>query len=233
MKTLLAMAICLPILASAQGQQGRFGAADRALNETYRAIMKKLPPRTTAALRESQRAWIEFRDANAAFAASMPNGGSQATVNQKALDTERRVAFLTTHFASGAQIGGDPDKIALSNVDQQLNEEYRVALAGLPGAGGEVLRSTQRAWVVVRDADLNALVAVGAVRNDNGSWAILRAIGEMRVRPSAVWLCSARASVAVVVMMVFPATAALIRATIALAETNFFPAKWPQRLAST
>lgn len=37
-------------------------AADKALNRTWQKLMKALPPSEQAALKESQKAWLRFRD---------------------------------------------------------------------------------------------------------------------------------------------------------------------------
>ena len=53
-------------------------AADAALNEAYRRIVARLgtDTATLGQLREAQRAWIAFRDAECTFAASGVEGGS-------------------------------------------------------------------------------------------------------------------------------------------------------------
>ncbi|WP_108660502.1 lysozyme inhibitor LprI family protein [Acuticoccus kandeliae] len=55
-----------------------YGAADAALNTHYEAILSRLDGNDAAidALRAAQRAWITFRDAECAFAASGVEGGS-------------------------------------------------------------------------------------------------------------------------------------------------------------
>jgi lysozyme inhibitor LprI len=53
-----------------------FEKADTDLNSTYAALMAKLPDaESKLKLKESQRAWIAFRDAEAAFAADQFRGG--------------------------------------------------------------------------------------------------------------------------------------------------------------
>ena len=54
-----------------------FEKADAELNSAYAALMAKLPDAEgKEKLKESQRAWIAFRDAEAAFAADQVCGGS-------------------------------------------------------------------------------------------------------------------------------------------------------------
>ena len=56
-----------------------FHKADAELNSTYAALMAKLPDaESKQKLKESQRAWLAFRDAEAAFQADGERGGSMA-----------------------------------------------------------------------------------------------------------------------------------------------------------
>ncbi len=58
-----------------------FQKVDAKLNSTYAALTAKLPDaESKRKLKESQRAWIAFRDAEAAFAADQFRGGSAAPV---------------------------------------------------------------------------------------------------------------------------------------------------------
>src|SRR6266540_345603 len=53
--------------------------ADSELNKTYEALLTKLPDaESKQKLKESQRAWLAFRDAEAAFQADGERGGSIA-----------------------------------------------------------------------------------------------------------------------------------------------------------
>ena len=53
---------------------------DARLNKAYKALMAELSPARKKQLREAQRAWIKFRDANCAFYGD-PDGGSLARVS--------------------------------------------------------------------------------------------------------------------------------------------------------
>jgi uncharacterized protein YecT (DUF1311 family) len=76
-----------------------FHKADAELNRTYEALMAKLPDaESKQKLKESQRAWIAFRDAEAAFAAG---GGTMAPTLRYATMTElteQRIKQLKSHF---------------------------------------------------------------------------------------------------------------------------------------
>lgn len=56
-----------------------FEKADTELNKTYEALLRKLPDaQGKEKLKQSQRAWLTFRDAEAAFASDQARGGSMA-----------------------------------------------------------------------------------------------------------------------------------------------------------
>ena len=77
--------------------------ADAELNSTYAALLAKLPDaESKRKLKESQRAWIAFRDAEAAFAADQFRGGSAAPVlrsTSMAETTEQRIKQLKADFS--------------------------------------------------------------------------------------------------------------------------------------
>jgi uncharacterized protein YecT (DUF1311 family) len=53
-----------------------FDRADARLNATYRRAMARLDQNGKAKLRDPQRAWIKFRDAECSYRASASEGGS-------------------------------------------------------------------------------------------------------------------------------------------------------------
>ena len=62
--------------------RAEFVQADTELNKTYEALLKKLPDaETKEKLKQSQRAWLAFRDAEAAFAADQARGGPMGVDN--------------------------------------------------------------------------------------------------------------------------------------------------------
>jgi uncharacterized protein YecT (DUF1311 family) len=79
-----------------------FHKADAELNSTYAALMAKLPDaESKRKLKESHRAWIAFRDAEAAFAADQFRGGSAAPVlrwTSMTETTEQRIKQLKADF---------------------------------------------------------------------------------------------------------------------------------------
>ena len=61
--------------------RAEFERADSELNKTYKALLARLPDvESKQKLKDSQRAWIAFRDAEASFAADQVRGGSAAPV---------------------------------------------------------------------------------------------------------------------------------------------------------
>jgi uncharacterized protein YecT (DUF1311 family) len=59
--------------------RAEFVQADTKLNKTYEALLKKLPDgQSKEKLKQNQRAWLAFRDAEAAFATDQTRGGSMA-----------------------------------------------------------------------------------------------------------------------------------------------------------
>lgn len=177
----LVLALLTPSATFAQDAQARFDAADAALNRAYRTITQSKEREMTSSLRESQRIWIEFRDANTALAARVITGTPNAAIGQKASDTEHRVAFLESYFIQGNKLGGDPNNNAFAVIDRLLNEEYKTVRSVLPKAGEASLLGAQRAWVATRDSDLGVLKSVGAIRATNAEWSFLRTRTEQRL----------------------------------------------------
>jgi len=66
-----------------------FEKADVKLNRTYAALMAKLPDaESKQKLKESQRAWLAFRDAETAFEVDEVRGGTMAPTIRYATMTE-------------------------------------------------------------------------------------------------------------------------------------------------
>src|SRR2546430_17598258 len=64
-----------------------FRKADADLNKAYRAVLAKVPDAEKQKLKETQRAWIASRDAEAAAAAKEANGGSIGSTRPRATRT--------------------------------------------------------------------------------------------------------------------------------------------------
>jgi uncharacterized protein YecT (DUF1311 family) len=79
-----------------------FVQADAELNKTYEALLTKLPDvGSKDKLKQSQRAWLAFRDAEAAFVANQARGGSIApTIRYETMTelTKQRIKQLKLHL---------------------------------------------------------------------------------------------------------------------------------------
>lgn len=59
-------------------ENARYEKAEAALNQVYQALMAKLDKQGQNKLRESQRAWLKYRTANAEFQADQARDGTLA-----------------------------------------------------------------------------------------------------------------------------------------------------------
>ncbi len=82
--------------------RAEFERTDAELNKTYEALLIKLPDaESKEMLKQSQRAWLAFRDAEAAFAADEARGGSMApTIRYETMTelTQQRIKQLKTRL---------------------------------------------------------------------------------------------------------------------------------------
>jgi uncharacterized protein YecT (DUF1311 family) len=82
--------------------RAEFEKADAELNKTYEALLTKLPDaEAKQKLKQSQRAWLAFRGAEAAFAADQTRGGSMApTIRHETMTelTQQRIKQLKSHL---------------------------------------------------------------------------------------------------------------------------------------
>ncbi len=104
-----AYALLLSLPAQAQSQQEMngearkdFKKADAELNTVYERIIALLPDaKSVELLRKAQRAWVAFRDANAAFHADEMRGGSAAPLlfyGQQTQLTKARIKHLQRYL---------------------------------------------------------------------------------------------------------------------------------------
>ena len=172
------LACCFPIIALAQDGQARFQAADRSLNATYGKVMRDLPLNAKNKLRDAQRLWIGFRDANAVLASAIREADTEVGAVQLAVDTEQRAAVLETYFARKER---DKDWVELFVTYPPLDETYRDALLRLSEPDAANLRRAQEAWIATRDADLRALASIDSTRAENKGATFTRTCMEQRV----------------------------------------------------
>lgn len=85
-----------------------FDAADKELNQIYAAVRARLDDVGKEKLRNAQRAWLAFRDAQAELHSDVMRGGSGARliyVGTQTSMTEQRVKELREHFAHLNNLG--------------------------------------------------------------------------------------------------------------------------------
>jgi uncharacterized protein YecT (DUF1311 family) len=82
--------------------RAEFEQADAELNKCYEALLTKLPDvEGKEKLKQSQRAWLAFRDAEAAFAADEARGGSMVPAIRYEIMaelTQQRIKQLKARF---------------------------------------------------------------------------------------------------------------------------------------
>lgn len=100
------LGLAVSALAQSQGEMNAEAArdaarADKELNKTYKELMATLDEEGAKLLKASQRAWIVYRDAEAALAADEARGGSMAPMlysSTIAHLTEQRTEILRGHM---------------------------------------------------------------------------------------------------------------------------------------
>lgn len=132
-------------------------AADQELNVVYKQVMEALSDTQKELLKQSQLAWIKYRDLCAKSEGALYEGGSiQPMIEARCVaavtkeKTERLRAMLPDEAAK-AKAGLRTlaaQKAAFEKADAQLNKVYKDYLASGPL---EVAKEAQRAWLAYRD----------------------------------------------------------------------------------
>jgi len=114
-------------------------------------------PGEEATLREAQRAWVAFRDAQCRMQSFEARGGSM----QPMIDGGCRATLTRARSAElrGPECPGDAEQAAINacldrvytRVDAALNRQWEETLRARQ-ADGEQIRAAQRAWLAYRDA---------------------------------------------------------------------------------
>lgn len=132
-------------------------------------------PGEEASLREAQRAWVTFRDAQCQGESYEARGGSMQPMlydGCRATLTRARTAELR---GPNPDCPGDADPAQLNQclerqftrADAALNRQWEETLRALP-AGAEQIRTAQRAWLTYRDAHCaSAVPSVASVETQN------------------------------------------------------------------
>jgi uncharacterized protein YecT (DUF1311 family) len=132
-------------------------------------------PGEEATLREAQRAWVSFRDAQCRLQSFEARGGTK----QPMIDSGCRATLTRARTAElrgpNSDCPGDAGATELvqclerqfTRADAELTRQYQAALTALP-AGAERTRDAQRAWLSYRDAHCAiAVPAVASVETQN------------------------------------------------------------------
>ena len=148
-------------------------AADR--EEGASRIEGDTRPGDEATLREAQRAWVSFRDANCRLQSFEARGGTM----QPMIDSGCRAALTRARTAElrgpNPECPGDGEPAQLNQclerqftrAEAELDRQYRAALTALP-SGAERIRAAQRAWLAYRTAHCaTAAPAVASVETQN------------------------------------------------------------------
>jgi uncharacterized protein YecT (DUF1311 family) len=159
--------------------------ADAELNTAYRAAIESARqadreyagladgaggpdtgPGEEATLREAQRAWVSFREADCRLESFEARGGTM----QPMIDAGCRARLTRARTAElrgpNPDCPGDPPQVEINQclerqftrADAALNRQWQETLTARPGAGAESLRTAQRAWLTYRDSHCESAV---------------------------------------------------------------------------
>jgi uncharacterized protein YecT (DUF1311 family) len=131
----------------------RYEAADAELNRIYQHLASHLSQQRRGQLKAAQKAWIVFRDHNAAFVAGTAEGGTQypiLEVSELAVMTKERTEQLNRRAVSPAEtLTGANQRYEAA--DAELNRIYQHLASQLPQQRRGQLKAAQKAWIVFRD----------------------------------------------------------------------------------
>ena len=103
--TLLSLGVAAPLQLShagsargerEQGAEQEFKVADANLNRTYQQLLSKLDETSQASVREAQRTWVAFRDAQAKASAALTSIGG--TYHTDTFEIEARVELTNARL---------------------------------------------------------------------------------------------------------------------------------------
>lgn len=160
-----AIAVCAVALAQTQMElnetaAGDFKKADEALNAAYKTAVAALTEPQKASLKETQRAWIDYRDKAAKAQAAMYEGGSiQPMIFSDAMArlTQERAAQLKAMLpdAVRARTAKLPDAASAEarkeKSDALLNRVYKAYMKDAGDPAGPLMKEAERAWITYRD----------------------------------------------------------------------------------
>ena len=172
--TLLFLAFTSALLAQSQFEMNETAEreaakADKELNQVYRKVLGSLDSEGAKLLKESQRAWIAYRDAEAKFAADEARGGSMAPMiysGTLATLTKERVKRLKQgsesaddDLATQAKALGDKAKAMVGRVES-LPERLEANRASKDDGAGTRHQVAQAFFEAYRTHNRKAALAV-------------------------------------------------------------------------
>ncbi len=150
----------------------RYEAANNELNAVYQKLLEKLDDQAKELLKTSERAWLNFRDANGALRAGDWRGGfagspvkfaALADMTRERTKLLRQMSNRMADFPweeKACRKSGQTTMemqhcidLAFQAADRELNVAYQAAMAKLDAEGKEFLKKAQRAWIAYRDAE--------------------------------------------------------------------------------
>jgi len=98
--TIAAVLMAIAVVAHAQDTRPwEYAASDKALNETYRQLQSRLNPADQIKLRDAQRLWLTFRDADCAVTSGVVGDCAMERTDQR---TEQLRSTYYTDKTGGA-----------------------------------------------------------------------------------------------------------------------------------
>jgi len=151
--------IVLPLYFSEAQQPDPFDQADASLNTEYQRALARYPYSSQETLRKAERAWIDFSNKNEALLNSLRQESlisEDEDDRRQLLEVKNRTMHLMMFFLKSGIPRYDSNEM-LRVQEDRLTASYQKCMAGL-GAGDQILlRDAERAWILYRDLDADAL----------------------------------------------------------------------------
>lgn len=137
------------------------------LNRHYRTAISKTSRSASIreALKEAQRAWIVYRDANSRFTVGLTQNNSKAVTNTLALDTIERAKFIEEWYIGYHSLPNDTPREALHTASEKLNNAIQQLRAKLTPQNAGEFDEVQKAWGAFHERDLAFQRKIGMVQS--------------------------------------------------------------------
>ncbi len=161
-------ALCLcPFQLQAQSPDRYLKIADDLLNAHYKSAISKISrsPEQLSQFRKSQRAWIEYRDANGQFIAALTQNNSKALKNSLAVDTAQRANFIKKWYIVPHAMPNDiiPEKVDLAK--QNHDKSYQALKSILNADTADKLAVAQSSWDAFQQEELKFQELLGNIQS--------------------------------------------------------------------